>query len=92
MPKNRGNTTLKSRRRTGDSMRDYDALPPELRAWLASAVLPWRPGSARRAYEKALQRVGSRQNALTELDRIQAKMIAKDGRKVWGDRHPASQA
>ena len=40
---NRGRTSLKLKRRSEDPMRDYDRLPPELRAWLAEAVLPWRP-------------------------------------------------
>ena len=38
---NRGKTSLKLKRRNADSMRDFDRLPPELRAWLAGAVLPW---------------------------------------------------
>ena len=33
-------TSLRARRHT-DPMRDYDALPPPLRRWLAEARLPW---------------------------------------------------
>jgi hypothetical protein len=85
---NRGQTSLKLRRRTEDPMRDFDRLPPELRAWLASAVLPWRPRSVRRAFERAVARTLDRARALEELDRLQDRLVAKDARAVWGDAHP----
>lgn len=59
-------------------MREYDQLPPELRAWLSNAVLPWRPKSVLRTFEKALAKTGSEARALAELDRVEAKLIAKD--------------
>ncbi len=58
MAGNRGRTSLKCRQRARDPMREYDRLPPELRAWLASAALPWRPRSVQRAYERAVARTG----------------------------------
>lgn len=64
-------------------MREYDQLPPELRTWLSGAVLPWRPKSVQKAFEKAFARTGDRVRALAELDRIEAKLIAKDANKVW---------
>jgi hypothetical protein len=85
---NRGRTSLKLRRRNEDPMRDYDRLPPELRAWLAAAVLPWRPRSVRRAFERAVARTKDRSRALEELDRLQDRLVAKDARAVWGDAHP----
>ena len=85
---NRGQTSLKLKRRTEDPMRDYDRLPPELRAWLAGAVLPWRPRSVRRAFEFAVARTRDRACALQELDRLQDRLVAKDARAVWGDAHP----
>jgi len=75
---NRGKTSLKLKRRNEDPMREYDRLPPELRAWLASAVLPWRPQSVRRAFDRAMARTRDRSRALEELDRLQNKLIAKD--------------
>ena len=39
MAKNLGATTLKSRKRSGNPMQDYDNLPPELRRWLSEAAL-----------------------------------------------------
>jgi hypothetical protein len=69
-------------------MRDFDRLPPELRAWLAEAVLPWRPRSVRRAFARAVARTKDRDRALEELDRLQERLVAKDARAVWGDAHP----
>ncbi|MGP1355670.1 DUF6525 family protein [Roseicyclus sp.] len=85
---NRGRTSLRLRRRSGDPMRDYDRLPGELRAWLANAVLPWRPRSVRRAFDAALSRTGDPERALSELDRIEARLIARDVRRVWEGSHP----
>jgi len=85
---NRGRTSLKLKRRAEDPMRDFDRLPPELRAWLASAVLPWRPRSVRRAFERAVARTRNRAHALEELDRLQERLVAEDARAVWGDAHP----
>lgn len=85
---NRGQTSLKRRRRNEDKMQDYDRLPAELRTWLSSAALPWRPRSVRQTYERALAKTQSRDKALDELDRIQKRLIAKDARTIWGDDHP----
>ena len=89
---NRGQTGLKLKRRREDPMRDFDWLPPELRAWLAEAVLPWRPRSVRRAFERAVARTRNRARALEELDRLQDRLVAKDARVVWGDAHPGVSA
>ena len=85
---NRGRTSLKLKRRSEDPMQDYDRLPPELRAWLAEALLPWRPRSVRRAFERAIARTRNRAHALEELDRLQERLVAEDARAVWGDAHP----
>ncbi|MEM6657768.1 MAG: DUF6525 family protein [Pseudomonadota bacterium] len=78
MAGNLGSTRLKKRKRREDPMREFDRLPPPLRAWLANAALPWRPRSVRRAYDRALSRTGDPSYALQELDRLQAKQLAKD--------------
>ncbi|MEM1313419.1 MAG: DUF6525 family protein [Pseudomonadota bacterium] len=85
---NRGATSLRRRRGARDPMREFDRLPAELRAWLAGALLPWGPRSARRAYERAVARTGDRARALEELDRLQARLIARDVAAVWDGEHP----
>ena len=42
MASNRGNTSLKCKRRNENSMLEFDQLPRELRGWIVSADLPWR--------------------------------------------------
>ncbi len=90
MPTNRGMTSLKRKRRNEDKMREFDKLPLELRAWLASAVLPWRPRSARRAFDRAVTKTKDKSLALKELDRLQHQLVAKDARKIWGHDHPVA--
>lgn len=89
---NLGKTNLKLRRRNEDSMREFDRLPPELRAWLAAAILPWRPRSVRSAFERALARTKDHSRALQELDRLQDRLIAKDARGVWLSPAPPSRS
>ncbi len=87
---NRGQTSLKRRRRNEDRMRDFDRLSPELRLWLASAMLPWRPKSVQCAFTKAYNKTGDAAAALKELDQMQYRLIAKDARKIWGAEHPVA--
>ncbi len=86
---NRGQTSLKLKRRKEDPMRDFDRLPPELRAWVAAAALPWRPRSVRRAFDKALAETGDRVVALSRLNALQGRLVARDAAAVWGPDHPA---
>lgn len=69
-------------------MSEYDRLPQELRLWLSSAMLPWRPRSVQAVYARALRRLGDADLAMSELGRIERNMIAKDARQIWGDEHP----
>ncbi len=80
MGRNLGQTKLRKRRRTEDPMREFDRLPPILRAWVAQAALPWRPKSVWRAYTNALARTGDQKQALDELGRLEARQLAKDAR------------
>ncbi|KIC24858.1 MULTISPECIES: DUF6525 family protein [unclassified Leisingera] len=75
------NSRLKRRRRAGDPMQAYDALPPGLRQWLASACLPWSPASALRIWTRA---GGSRDPAAAaaRLDAAEQAMLKRDAR-VW---------
>ncbi|MEM7732312.1 MAG: DUF6525 family protein [Pseudomonadota bacterium] len=88
---NAGQTSLKRKPRATDPMREFDGLPQELRAWVARADLPWRPGSVRRSFERALSETGDITRALEELDRLQKRLIAKDAKKVWGEVHPGAR-
>lgn len=88
MPTNRGTTSLKLKRWSGNPMREFDRLPRELRIWIATADLPWRPGSVRRSFERAMSKTGNQKSALEELDRLQERLVAKDAQKVWGRNHP----
>lgn len=88
MGHNRGTTSLKRSRRRGEPMRDYDRLPPALRQWLATALLPWRPASAKRAFDRAYAQTRDVQRALEELDRVQDRLVAKDVGRIWGPDHP----
>lgn len=78
MGRNLGQTKLRKRRRRENPMREFDQLPPVLRAWVAQAALPWRPRSVLRAYKSALARTGEQSQALEELRRIEAAQLAKD--------------
>jgi hypothetical protein len=63
-------------------MREFDRLPPVLRAWVAQAALPWRPRSVLRAYNNALARTGDQSHALNELKRLETVQLAKDTASV----------
>ena len=89
--RNRGTTSLKLKRRNEDPMREFDRLPADLRLWLTSAKLPWRPRSVRRAFDQAFARTRDAELALRELDALEARLVAKDGPKVWGDEYPISR-
>ena len=88
MRRNRGVTTLKTKRRARNPMGEFDKLPPHLRAWVATAKLPWRAATVQRAYDKALARIGDPELALDHLDRIQHALVAKDAGRIWGRDHP----
>lgn len=81
-------TSLKRKRSRKDPMREYDKLPPELRAWVGTAQLPWQPGSVKRAFDKALRKTRSSASALDELNRLEARLLAKDAQRIWGPDYP----
>lgn len=76
--RNLGHTKLTKRRRREDPMKEFDRLPPILRTWLANAALPWRPRSVQRAYDRAFARTRDPMRALDELEKLQAKQLARD--------------
>ena len=69
-------------------MSDFDDLPRELRVWVATADLPWRPKSVLKSYKRAVSEQGDQKKALEELDRLQARLVSRDARKIWGEGHP----
>lgn len=50
---NLGAVRLRHRRGVRDPMRAFDALPPELRRWMANATLPWSPASCEKIWRKS---------------------------------------
>lgn len=75
---NLGATALRAKARQGDPMRAYDSLPPELRAWVAGAALPWSPQSCLRLWRQALRDEGCPERARQRLDRAEAACLARD--------------
>ena len=72
-----------------DPMREFDALPPPLRRWLAGACLPWSPRSVRKVWARALARHGGDVSAaLANLERAERKTLARDIPKIWGRAYP----
>ncbi len=88
MPDRNLATSLKRRPR-GDPMRAYDALPPDLRQWLAGAILPWSAASVRKVWLKALKSArGDRQAAQTALSELERRHLKRDVARIWGTVHP----
>ncbi|SEP08188.1 hypothetical protein SAMN04490248_12344 [Salinihabitans flavidus] len=75
---NRGATRLRLRRRKSDPMRDFDALPPHLRCWLAQAARPWSPASCLAIWRRCARGGCDVTEALARLDQIEAAMLARD--------------
>ena len=82
MTRNLGLTGLKKRRRKSDPMRAYDAMPQELRQWLAQAALPWSPASACKLWNRAQAQGLSVDDALAFLKRAETKTLSRE--KSWG--------
>lgn len=78
MRSNLGATSLKRRRRNGDSMRAYDSLPPPLRNWLAEAILPWSPASCRRVWIKVRQEGHDMEEALQVLQDAEQRTLDRE--------------
>lgn len=76
---NLGATPLRTKQRATDPMRVYDGLPPELRAWIADAALPWSPLSCLRLWRRALREEGCARAARARLDRAEAARLVRHG-------------
>jgi hypothetical protein len=84
MPARNCATSLKRRARA-DPMQAYDALPPDLRAWLAGAVLAWSAASVRGGRVKALKQArGDRKAAPAALADVERQGLQRDVARIWG--------
>lgn len=75
---NLGATRLRRKRRAGNPMDTFDALPAPLRNWLSKAVLPWSPASARRIWQKSRAKGLSAEETLAFLSQAEARTLARD--------------
>lgn len=66
-------------------MQAYDALPHDVRRWLATAALPWSPQSVARLWQRALRDAnGCKHRATARLDAAEQRLLQRDAPKVWG--------
>ncbi|ADO41238.1 DUF6525 family protein [Ketogulonicigenium vulgare] len=93
MPARRNIATSLRRRADPRPMDQFDRLPPDVRAWLARAALPWSPRSVQKLWRRALRECGGDPaRALARMDLAEARMLAKDCPKIWGRAHPLISA
>lgn len=78
MNRNLGKTSLRRKKREGNPMHSYDALPAPLRHWLSQAALPWSPASARRLWAKASAKGLGPQDALQALSHAEQRTLSRD--------------
>ena len=81
----------RARWRATDTMSAYDRLPPDLRAWLAGAALPWSAASVLRLWHRALRDTGCPQAARDRLAAAEQKTLAREAARVWGSAYPKAQ-
>ena len=85
----RRNLATRLPRRKAAPMAAFDRLPAALRHWLHQAALPWSAASALKLWQRALRDTGSEAQALARLSATEARLIARDAARIWGDGHPA---
>lgn len=81
MTKGNLNSGLPRRKRSGNTMQDYDALPSDLRRWLSGACLPWSPSSALRVWSNA-GGARSPNRAIARLEAVEKATLSKDT-EIW---------
>lgn len=82
----------RARWRAANPMAEHDRLPPEARAWAASAALPWSASSIRRLWARALRDTGTPEAAIRRLAAAEAATLTRDAARVWGPGYPLSVA
>ncbi|MFC3838807.1 DUF6525 family protein [Paracoccus rhizosphaerae] len=65
------------RRRAGDQMAAYDALPAPLRLWLSQAALPWSRASCLRPWRKLRAAGASPEEAPAALDLAESRALCR---------------
>jgi hypothetical protein len=85
-------TSPRARWRKTDPMAAYDRLPRDLRLWLAEAALPWSAASVLRLWRRAMRETGCAKAARDRLARAEAKTLAREAARVWGQCYPELQA
>ncbi len=73
-----------SLRRRSSTMQEYDRLPPELRAWLAQAALPWSVASVRKLWAAAKRQAPTPDAALQRLTDLEQRALNRDAPQIWG--------
>ena len=68
----------RARYRPGNAMAAHDRLPPELRAWLIHAILPWSASSALRLWTRALRATGCPNAARAKLEAAEALTLDRN--------------
>lgn len=58
-------------------MQAFDQLPPELRAWLRDAKLPWSPRSCRAIWTRARREGAGLPEVLARLEHAEAATLAR---------------
>jgi hypothetical protein len=89
---NRNLSSSRIRWRKTNPMVAVDRLPPDLRAWAASAALPWSATSLLGIWQRALRDTGCPKVALERLCRAEAMTLARDAAVVWGPDYPTGTA
>ena len=90
MTRNLGHTTLRRKRRKGNPMEAFDALPAPVRQWMAQAALPWSPTSVRRIWSKSRALGLSDDEALALLARAETRTLARDQHATFFKRNSLS--
>lgn len=85
---NRNLSSPRARWRQKDNMAAYDRLPRDLRLWLAEAALPWSVASVLRLWQRSIRETGCPKAARDSLTRAEAKTLAREAVRVWGQGHP----
>lgn len=71
-------SSRRARYRKGCAMAAHDRLPPDLRAWLIHAALPWSAKSALRLWTRALRATGCPSAATAKLTAAEAQTLVRE--------------
>lgn len=69
-------------------MEYFDKLPPTARRALADAVFDWASGAVLNSWKRARRGYKSGAEVAARVSEWDAKQIARDCKKVWGENYP----